>query len=148
MARNAIAAFNARDIEAFAALTAPEFEWVPSMSPIEAETFRGREGIDRYFELLDTAWEHFHVLPEEFRRGEAGAQRSALVGGARDVQGGLIQGGEEHVREHLVLAGWDAAVAGQAPQGGPQPAERVLLVERAPARPAEHGGRIQQRDPL
>jgi ketosteroid isomerase-like protein len=69
IARRAIAAFNARDVDAFAALTAPDFEWIPSMSPIEAETFVGRDGIDRYFDVLGAAWEHFHVVPDEFRDG-------------------------------------------------------------------------------
>jgi ketosteroid isomerase-like protein len=69
IARRAIAAFNARDVDAFAALTSPDFEWIPSMSPIEGETFHGRAGIDRYFELLAAAWEHFSVDPEDFRLG-------------------------------------------------------------------------------
>jgi ketosteroid isomerase-like protein len=32
--------------------------------------FAGRDGIDRYFAGLQTAWEHFHVLADEFRHGD------------------------------------------------------------------------------
>ena len=70
VATQAITAFNARDIDAFAFLTTPDFEWSPSMVAIEGETFRGREGIDRYFRSLDNAWEQFHVHRNRFRDAE------------------------------------------------------------------------------
>jgi ketosteroid isomerase-like protein len=37
------------------------------MVGIEGETYRGREGIERYFGSLDQAWEKFHVHRGEFR---------------------------------------------------------------------------------
>jgi ketosteroid isomerase-like protein len=68
----ALAAFNDRDVEAFAALTSDDFEWSPSMGPIEGERFLGREGVRRYFRLLGGAWERFQVVPEDVRDHASG----------------------------------------------------------------------------
>jgi ketosteroid isomerase-like protein len=71
IATRAIEAFNASDADAFAALTAVEFEWSPSMSGVDGEIFVGSDGVRRYFEGLGAAWEHFLVLADEFReRGD------------------------------------------------------------------------------
>ena len=67
VATQAISAFNRRDIDAFATLTTPDFEWSPSMVAVEGETFLGRGGIETYFERLNDAWEKFHVLRDRFR---------------------------------------------------------------------------------
>ncbi len=67
VARQAIDAFNETDVDAFAALTTPDFEWSPSMVAIEGETYLGREGIDRYFGSLGNSWEKFHISPDRFR---------------------------------------------------------------------------------
>jgi ketosteroid isomerase-like protein len=67
VAKHAIDAFNATDVELFVALTTPDFEWSPSMVAIEGEIFRGREGIEKYFASLSTAWEDFHILDDRFR---------------------------------------------------------------------------------
>jgi ketosteroid isomerase-like protein len=105
VARQAIAAFNASDSEAFAAVTTPDFEWSPSMSPVDGEVFVGREGIERYFVGLRGAWEHFHVLPDEVREGPdlvlvlgtlegrgkgSGATVHSPLGMAFDLRAGLI----------------------------------------------------------
>jgi ketosteroid isomerase-like protein len=105
LARRAIEAFNAREVEAFADLTAPGFEWFPSMSPIEGEVLRGREGVLKYFAALDSAWELFQILPVELReqgdslvvlgrlmgRGRgSGASTDAPLGMAFDIRDGLI----------------------------------------------------------
>ncbi len=67
VATQAIDAFNGSDIDVFAALTTPDFEWSPSMAAIDGETYRGREGIEKYFGTLDNAWEKFHILRDGFR---------------------------------------------------------------------------------
>jgi ketosteroid isomerase-like protein len=67
VATQAIDAFNGSDVDAFAALTTPDFEWSPSMVAIEGETYRGREGIERYFGSLNNAWEKFHIFRDRFR---------------------------------------------------------------------------------
>jgi ketosteroid isomerase-like protein len=65
--KQAIGAFNKSDVDVFAALTTPDFEWSPSMVAIEGEIFRGGEGIEKYFDSLSNAWETFYVLPDRFR---------------------------------------------------------------------------------
>jgi ketosteroid isomerase-like protein len=67
IAKRAIDAFNGTHIDAFTALTTPDFEWSPSMVAIEGEIFRGREGIEKYFGSLENAWERFHILRGWFR---------------------------------------------------------------------------------
>ncbi len=62
-----MAAFNERDVNAFAAITTPDFEWTTSMTAVEGEVFRGREGIETYFERMREAWEEFRSLPSEYR---------------------------------------------------------------------------------
>lgn len=62
-----IDAFNEREIEAFAAITTPDFEWITSMTAVEGEIFWGREGIETYFGRMRDAWEDFRALAEEFR---------------------------------------------------------------------------------
>src|SRR5438552_812861 len=66
-AERAIDAFNRSDIDAFAALTTPDFEWFPAMGAVEGEVFRGREGIEKYFASLNNAWEKFQILRDRFR---------------------------------------------------------------------------------
>jgi ketosteroid isomerase-like protein len=69
VAARAIRAFNAGEVDAFADLTTPDFEWSPSMVAIEGETFVGREGVETYFGKLDDAWDKFHVHTDRFRHG-------------------------------------------------------------------------------
>lgn len=67
IAKRAADAFNARDIAAFTALTTPDFEWSPSMGPVEAEVFRGAVGIRAYFASLGESWDEFRIVAESFR---------------------------------------------------------------------------------
>ncbi len=60
-------AFNAKDLEAFAALTTPDFEWTTSVMAIEGEVFWGREGIEKYFERMREVWEEFRGFATECR---------------------------------------------------------------------------------
>ena len=62
-----IEAFNRRDIDALDDLMTPDFEFITAMAGIENEIVRGREGVGRYFESLDDAWEEFVLVPGEFR---------------------------------------------------------------------------------
>jgi len=80
VAGRAISAFNAGDVDAFAALTAVDFEWSPSMVAVEGEIFRAREGIEKYFASLGDAWEEFHIFSGEFRDH---AERVVMLGGLR-----------------------------------------------------------------
>jgi ketosteroid isomerase-like protein len=99
------AAFNAKDLEAFAELTTPDFEWTTSMTAVEGEVFWGREGIETYFERMREAWEEFRSIGSEYRdlgervlvlgrvegRGRgSGVQVDAPLGMIFDVRGGKI----------------------------------------------------------
>ena len=105
VATQAIEAFNGRDAGSFAAFTTPDFEWSPSMVAIEGTIFRGREGIERYFQSLSGAWEKFHVHRDRFRDAEdlvvmlgrlegrgmgSGVPATASLGMVFDFRGGLI----------------------------------------------------------
>ena len=105
VATRAIEAFNGSDVDAFAVLTTPDFEWSPSMVAIEGTIFRGREGIERYFQSLDIAWEKFHIHRNRFRDAEdlvvmlgrlegrgmgSGVPVDSSLGMVFDFRGGLI----------------------------------------------------------
>ena len=60
-------AFNERDLDVFAAITTPDFEWTTSMTAVEGEVFWGREGIETYFERMREAWDEFRSVASEYR---------------------------------------------------------------------------------
>ncbi|HEY4451125.1 MAG TPA: nuclear transport factor 2 family protein [Solirubrobacteraceae bacterium] len=81
LVKEAIAAFNATDVEGFVALATDDFEWSPSMVAIEGQVFRGSEGIRAYCASLDDAWSEFRILPDSFReRGQTVLMLGALRG--------------------------------------------------------------------
>jgi ketosteroid isomerase-like protein len=105
VATQAIEAFNGSDVDAFAVLTTPDFEWSPSMVAVEGETFRGREGIERYFRSLDNAWEQFQIHRNRFCEAEdlvvmlfrlegrgmgSGVPVDSSLGMVFDFRGGMI----------------------------------------------------------
>lgn len=51
----------------YAELIAPEFELFPAMTGFAGVSFRGSEGLSRYFEQLGETWDEFRVIAEEFR---------------------------------------------------------------------------------
>ena len=66
--KRAADAFNEREVETFMALATPHFEWFPAMDRlVEGGSYRGREGIEAYFEAVSGTWEEFQLLPYEFR---------------------------------------------------------------------------------
>jgi ketosteroid isomerase-like protein len=68
LARRWSQAFNRRDIQALAELTSEDFEFVPYLgSLIEADVYRGLDGLRRYFEDARAAWEDLRVRQAEVR---------------------------------------------------------------------------------
>jgi ketosteroid isomerase-like protein len=65
--KRGVHAFNRRDLDGLAELSTPDAEWVTSMGAIEAETFRGREGAERYIARLGEAWEEFQTVADDLR---------------------------------------------------------------------------------
>jgi ketosteroid isomerase-like protein len=60
-------AFNARELETFAAMTTHDFEWTTSMMAVEGEVFCGREGIETYFARMREVWDDFRGFADEYR---------------------------------------------------------------------------------
>src|SRR6202171_4299839 len=61
-------AVNRRDIDTFAGLTTPDFEWFPVFAArVEGDVYQGREGIEAFLGEVDETWEEFRPLPEEYR---------------------------------------------------------------------------------
>jgi len=67
IAKRGIDAFNGQNVDALAVLVTRDFELVPAMmGVVEGATFRGREGIERYFGQLEDAFEYVRLTGEEF----------------------------------------------------------------------------------
>jgi ketosteroid isomerase-like protein len=67
IAKEAVDAFNRRDVAGFFALAAPDFEWFPAMAGAVEGGYRGRDGIEKYLVDIGDTWEEYRVLAEEFR---------------------------------------------------------------------------------
>jgi ketosteroid isomerase-like protein len=66
LARDAVAAFNRRDLAGLVELTADDFEWVTWTGTVDHTTYHGAEGLARYFRDADV-WELLNLEAEEFR---------------------------------------------------------------------------------
>ncbi len=80
LVRRLLEAFNERDVEGFAGLTTPDFEWSPSVVAVDGEIFRGREGIEAYFGRMRDAWEEFKMLADDVREVRDLDDRVLVVG--------------------------------------------------------------------
>jgi ketosteroid isomerase-like protein len=99
-------AFNRGDIEAFIQPTSADFEWFPALGiAVEGGSFRGREGIESYFEALDATWGEVRLVADEVRglgesvirlgriegRGRgSGVSVDAPTGAVFDFRGGKV----------------------------------------------------------
>jgi ketosteroid isomerase-like protein len=103
--KRALDAFSRGDGDAFAELTTPDLEWKTGLGAVEGEIFRGWEGVETYFDRLNSAWEEFRFVAEEFRhhddvvlvlgrlegRGRSGGVPvDSPVGAVWDLRGGKI----------------------------------------------------------
>jgi ketosteroid isomerase-like protein len=99
-------AVNRRDIDAYAGVTTPDFEWFPVFAArVEQDVYRGREGIEMFLGEVDETWQEFRPTPEEYRdlgdrvvalgrlktRGRAsGVPSDSPWGGVYDMRGGKV----------------------------------------------------------
>jgi ketosteroid isomerase-like protein len=61
-------AYNERDMDALHDLIGPDFEWTPYLAAlIETTVYRGHDGLQRYFDDADAAWESLRVRVDELR---------------------------------------------------------------------------------
>jgi ketosteroid isomerase-like protein len=66
LARNAIAAFNRRDVAALIEMTTDDFAWMTWTGTVEPTVYRGADGLASYFLDADV-WEVLNLEAEEFR---------------------------------------------------------------------------------
>jgi ketosteroid isomerase-like protein len=83
LARNAVAAFNRRDVAGLVELTTDDFEWVTWTGTVEPTAYHGADGLARYFRDSDV-WEVLNLEAREFR--EHGDE--VLVAGMFHARGG------------------------------------------------------------
>jgi ketosteroid isomerase-like protein len=66
--KRAFDAFDRRDVDGLVDLTTAHVEWLPGMPGIVAgDSFRGREGVEQYFEGLAETWVEYRASVEELR---------------------------------------------------------------------------------
>jgi len=65
-ARRGYEAFNERGVEAILDFLEPEIEWVNLAPPPMSGTYKGHDGVRRFFEELYSDWEGVQIDPEEF----------------------------------------------------------------------------------
>jgi ketosteroid isomerase-like protein len=101
-----IDAFNRHDVDLVAELTTPDFAWFPALpGAVEADGYRGREGMETYFGEVRGTWEELRIFIDELRdlgdgvlllgrtegRGRAsGVEVNAPIGIAYDFRGHKI----------------------------------------------------------
>jgi uncharacterized protein len=91
LARNAVAAFNRRDVAGLVEMTADDVEWITWTGTVELTAYHGAEGLARYFQDADV-WEVLNLEVREYRDlGDA-----VLVVGTFHARGGG-SGAEIHV---------------------------------------------------
>ena len=57
-------AFNRGDLEGFLEMVTPDIEWLPVMGAMDRDgSFRGRAGVEAYFDALRDAWEDLAFAP-------------------------------------------------------------------------------------
>src|SRR5450631_2534532 len=61
-------AFNRRDLSALMDTATPDIAFFPALAgAIDDNSFQGREGMRAYFVDVESAWEEFHVIINEYR---------------------------------------------------------------------------------
>jgi ketosteroid isomerase-like protein len=104
--KRATEAVNRLDVDAYVSFCTADIEWYPVLGgTVEGGSFRGREGIERYFGELRETWEEFRVVFDEFRdldngvlafgrlegRGRGGGVQVELsVGAVTDFRDGKV----------------------------------------------------------
>jgi ketosteroid isomerase-like protein len=68
IAKRANDAENGRDLNAFAELATEDVEWFPSIAGgLDRGGYKGREGMERYYQEYDEMWDSFTSYIDEYR---------------------------------------------------------------------------------
>jgi ketosteroid isomerase-like protein len=80
----ALDAFSRGDAEAFIVLTTDDLQWTTGLGAVEGEVFYGHDGVRTYFARLDSAWDSFRFLADQYRDlGETVVVLGHLLGQGR-----------------------------------------------------------------
>jgi ketosteroid isomerase-like protein len=66
LARNAVAAFNRRDVPALVGMVTDDFQWVTWTGTVQPTVYHGADGLEGYFRDADV-WEVLNLEVQEFR---------------------------------------------------------------------------------
>ena len=89
--RVAYEGFGQRDIDAVLSVMDPDIEWDATDALAHTGIYQGHEGVTEYIGSLSSAWEEFHLNPEQFT--ESGNQEHVMVLG--NVKGRLAANGQD-----------------------------------------------------
>jgi ketosteroid isomerase-like protein len=68
IAKRFVDAFNRRDLNALMDTATPDIAFSPALArTIDDNRFQGREGMRAYFADVDSAWEEFRMIVDEYR---------------------------------------------------------------------------------
>jgi ketosteroid isomerase-like protein len=117
--KRGVEAFNRRDVDLLAELTTQDFEWFPALpGAVEADGYRGREGMETYLAQISATWEELRILIDEARdlgdgvlvlgrtegRGRAsGVQVDSPIGIAYDLRRGRVSRVRAYLDHHDAL---------------------------------------------
>ena len=106
IAKRFVDAFNRRDLNALMDTATPDIAFSPALArTIDDNRFQGREGMRAYFADVDSAWEEFRMIVDEYRdlgdrvltlgrlegRGRgSGAAVDTPQGGVADIRDGKV----------------------------------------------------------
>jgi ketosteroid isomerase-like protein len=68
IAKRGIEAFNELSVETIDELATPDFEWFPAIPvTVGGGVYRGRRGVEAYFEEIRSTWRELRIVVDEFR---------------------------------------------------------------------------------
>src|SRR3954465_7059354 len=91
--RVAYEGFGRRDINAVLSVMDPDIEWDATDALAHTGVYSGHEGVTEYIQSLSSAWDEFHLNPEQFTESGDGAHvmvlgnvKGKLAGNPQDVE--------------------------------------------------------------
>ena len=71
--KRSVEAYNRRDMDTLMDLVSPDYEFAPYLATLlETTTYRGHEGLRRYFEDADSTWEEIQIRFDDVRDAGGG----------------------------------------------------------------------------
>ena len=89
--RTAYEGFGRGDMDAVLSVMDPDIEWDATDALAHTGVYQGHKGVTAYIDSLSTAWDEFHLNPEQFTESGDGAHVMALG----NVKGRLAADGQD-----------------------------------------------------